>query len=133
MNIPFAVAGVLALVGAGVHGVGGEKLVVTRLAAENLPSSPFGGSTFTKIMIRASWHITTIAFLVMGGALTACAPGATSEACRGVGRVSALAYSGFLVLTVGLAARQITRGQLRHPAPLLFGIVAALAWWGTTL
>jgi hypothetical protein len=133
MNIPFVLAGVLALVGAAVHGIAGEKLVVAKLGAEILPSSPFGGSSFTKIMIRGTWHITTIAFLVMGAALTACAPGATSEACRGVGRVAALAYSGFLVLTVGLAARQISRGQLKHPAPLLFGMVAALAWWGRTL
>lgn len=137
MNVPFALAGVLAVVGAAVHGVAGEKLVVTKLRAEILPSSPFGGSSFTKLMIRGTWHITTIAFLVMGAALTACAPGAPSEACRGVGRVAALAYSGFVALTVGLVAPRFLatrrpRALIRHPAPLLFVMVAALAWWGTT-
>ena len=135
MNIPFALAGVLALFGAAVHGVAGAKLVVTKLGTQILPSSPFGGPSFTKLMIRATWHITTIAFVVMGGGLTACAPGASSEVCRGIGRVAALAYSGFVALTVGLAAPHLkrSRARLRHPAPLLFGIVAGLAWWGTAL
>lgn len=139
MNVPFALAGVLALSGAAVHGVAGEKMVVTKLGAEILPSSPFGGPSFTKLMIRATWHITTIAFVVMGGALMACAPGASSEACRGIGVVAALAYSGFVALTIGLAAPQLLarrpgpRALLRHPAPLLFGMVAVLAWWGTAL
>ena len=138
MNVPFALAGVLALTGAAVHGIAGEKLVVTKLGTETLPSSPFGGSSFTKLMIRATWHITTIAFLVMGAALTACAPGASSEACRGIGRVTALAYSGFVALTIGLVARRFLarpgpRTLPKHPAPLLFVMVAVLAWWGTTL
>lgn len=136
MNVPFALAGILALVGAAVHGVAGEKLVVTKLGAEILPSSPFGGPSFTKVMIRATWHITTIAFVVLGAALAACAPGASSEACRGIGRVAALAYLGFAALTIGLAARQFLarpspRALFRHPAPLLFTVVAVLAWWGT--
>jgi len=133
MNVPFAVAGALALTGAAVHGLAGEKLVVTKLRNETLPSSPFGGPSATKLMIRVTWHITTIAFVVMGAALTACAPGASSEACRGMGRVSGLAYSGFVALTIGLTAPQGPRALLRHPAPLLFGMVAALAWWGTAL
>jgi hypothetical protein len=133
MNVPFAIAGVLALFGAAVHGVAGEKLVVTKLGAEVLPSSPFGGSSFTKVMIRATWHITTIAFVVMGGALMACAPGASSEACRGIGRLAALAYAGFVALTIGLAAPRGPRALLKHPAPVLFSLVAVLAWWGTHL
>jgi hypothetical protein len=131
MNVPFAVAGALALSGAAVHGIAGEKMVVTKLGAEILPSSPFGGSSFTKVMIRATWHITTIAFVVMGAGMTACAPGASSEACRGVGRVSALAYSGFAALTIGLGAPRGPRALFRHPAPLLFVMVAVLAWRGT--
>jgi hypothetical protein len=133
MNVPFALAGVLALFGAAAHGIAGERLVVTRLGVEKLPSSPFGGPSFTKIMIRATWHITTITFVVMGAALMACAPGASSEACRGIGRVAALAYAGFFGLTIGLVAPQLRKARAfpRHPAPLLFVMVAVLAWWGT--
>jgi hypothetical protein len=138
MNVPFAIAGVLALTGAAIHGIVGERIVVTKLHADILPSSRFGSPSFTKIMIRATWHITTIAFVVMGAAMMACAPGASSEACRGIGRVAALAYAGFVALTIGLVAPRFlaTRGRrapLRHPAPLLFALVAVLAWWGTNV
>ncbi|MGH2728587.1 MAG: hypothetical protein ACRDKS_16575 [Actinomycetota bacterium] len=130
MNLPFAAAGVLALAGAFVHGIAGEATVVTKLSPESLPSSRFGGSSTTKLMIRATWHITTIAFLVIGSALMACAPDVSSQACRGVGRVAAISYSGFAALTIGLTLAKGPKGLLRHPAPLLFSLVATLAWWG---
>jgi hypothetical protein len=130
MNVPFAVAGALALAGAAVHGILGEKIVVTKLRMETLPSSKFGSSSFTKVMIRATWHIATIAFVVMGSALLACTPDASTEACEGVGRISAIAFASFTALTIGLAFPHIRRARLRHPAPLLFALVAALAWWG---
>ena len=69
MNVPMLVAGSLALLGAAVHGVGGEVLVVRRLSPTVLPSSPFGGPVMTKAMIRGTWHMTTIAFLTVGSAL----------------------------------------------------------------
>jgi hypothetical protein len=100
-----------------------------------LPSTRLGGPSFTKVMIRATWHITTIAFLVTGSALAACAPGDPSQACRGIGRLAAIAYSGFTVLLVGLVFPRLLRGPRklpRHPAPLIFALVAVLSWWGTT-
>jgi hypothetical protein len=69
MNVPWVVAGSLALLAAAIHGVGGEVLVVRKLSPEVLPSSPFGGPRMTKLMIRATWHITTSAFLTVGSAL----------------------------------------------------------------
>src|SRR5437899_11107632 len=69
MNFPLLVAGSLALLGAGIHGVAGESLVVRRLSPGGLPSSPFGGPGMTKTMIRAAWHMTTVAFLAVGSAL----------------------------------------------------------------
>jgi hypothetical protein len=131
MNVPFAVAGALALTGAAIHGIVGEKIVVMRLSLETLPSSKFGGPSFTKVMIRAAWHITTLVFIVLGSALVACAPGDSGGACDGVGRISAIAFAAFTALTMGLAAPHIRRARLRHPAPLLFALVAALSWWGT--
>lgn len=131
MNVPFVVAGVLALAGAAVHGIAGEKIVVMNLRAETLPSSRFGSASFTKVMIRATWHITTIAFAVIGSALVACAPEGSSAACEGIGRIAAVAYSSFAALTVGLAIPQVRRARLRHPAPLLFALVAVLSWWGS--
>lgn len=60
MNVPVLVAGSLALLGAGIHGVAGEALVLRRLSPGMLPPSPFGGSGMTKAMIGAAWHMTTV-------------------------------------------------------------------------
>ncbi|MGH2725694.1 MAG: hypothetical protein ACRDKS_01835 [Actinomycetota bacterium] len=140
MNVPFAIGGALALAGAAVHGAIGERLVVTKLRTEVLSPTPFGGPRMTKLMIRATWHITTLAFVVIGSAMAACTTADSSQACRGIGRVAAISYTSFAGLTIGLgvatrqglgvATRQGPRALLRHPAPLLFALVAGLAWWG---
>jgi hypothetical protein len=134
MNLPFAIGGALALVGALIHGIAGEAVVVTKLRTETLSPSPFGGPMMTKLMIRATWHITTIAFVVIGSAMAACAQAGSSRACEGVGRMAAVSYASFAALTLGLAVTQGPRGLLRtvrrHPAPLVFVSVAVLAWWG---
>ena len=69
MNVPLIVAGSLALLGAAVHGVGGEVLVVRKLSLGTLPSSSFGGPRTTKAMIHVTWHMTTVAFVTVGVAL----------------------------------------------------------------
>lgn len=130
MNIQFAVAGALALTGASVHGILGERIVVMKLRTETLPSSQFGSPSFTKVMIRATWHITTLAFLILGTALIGCAPDGSSRACDAVGRISSIAFASFFALTTGLAIPTVKRARLRHPAPLVFAAVAALSWWG---
>ena len=61
MNVPLIVAGSLAILGAAIHGVAGEILVVRRLSPEMLPSSQFGGPRTTKLMIHVTWHLTTVA------------------------------------------------------------------------
>lgn len=135
MNLPFAIAGALALVGAAIHGVAGEALVVTKLHTELLSPTPFGGPTMTKLMIRVTWHITTLAFVVIGSALTACVPAGASQACEGVGRMAAISYTSFALLAAGLAAthgpRALLRTLRRHPGPLVFVLVAVLAWRGS--
>ena len=40
VNVPLIVAGSLAIIGAGVHGVGGEVLVVRKLSLGMLPPAP---------------------------------------------------------------------------------------------
>ncbi len=130
MNVPFVIAGVLAITGAAVHGILGEKIVVTKLRTETLPSSRFGNAAMSLLMIRATWHITTLAFLVMGSALVACSP-VSSGACEGIGRISAIAFASFFLLTIGLAAPHVRRTVRRHPAPLIFLAVAVLAWAGS--
>jgi hypothetical protein len=131
VNVPFLVAAALALVGAAVHGGAGEALVVRKLAANVLPPSPFGGGAATKLMIRATWHMTTVAFAVLGLALAACAGSDAGATCKGVGRLAGLSFSGFALIAVGGAIARSPRSLVRHPAPVLFSTVAALAWWGS--
>jgi hypothetical protein len=132
VNIPLIVAGSLAILGAAIHGVGGEVLVVRKLSPEVLPSSAFGGPRTTKLMIHVTWHLTTIAFLTVGSALILSGSVLHGDTARGIGVVAAAAATGFAVIAVGLTAAytQSLRSLLRHPGPALLTATAALAWWG---
>lgn len=130
MNVPLIVAGSLAILGAAIHGVAGEILVVRELSPAMLPSSPFGGPATTKIMIRATWHMTTIAFLTVGSALLLSGLVLHGDIARGISMVAASASTGFAALAVGGACVKGPRMLFRHPAPVLLTAVAVLAWWG---
>lgn len=126
------VAGILASVGAMLHGVGGELLVVRKLSPEALPPSRFGGPRMTMNMIHVSWHLATVGFITVAAALLLSGSVLDGDAARGVGVVAAAAATGFAVVTVGLSVvtGQSARELLRHPAPAMFTLIAALAWWG---
>jgi hypothetical protein len=131
MNLPLIVAGCLALLGAAVHGVGGQILVVRRLSPEMLPSTRLGGPRMTMTMIQVTWHMTTIAYLSVGSALLLSGSVLHGDTARGIALVAAGACTGFAALTVGLGgAARSPRSLLRHPAPIALTATAALAWWG---
>jgi hypothetical protein len=132
VNIPLIVAGCLAVVGAAIHGVAGEVLVVRKLSLEGLPSSAFGGPRTTKLMIHVTWHLTTIAFLTVGCALVLSGSVLDGDTSRGIGLVAAGAATGFTAIAVGLtvAYTQSLRSLLHHPGPALLAATAVLAWWG---
>jgi hypothetical protein len=126
MNVPLIVAGSLAILGAAIHGVGGEVLVVRQLSPGMLPSSRFGGPRTT------TWHLTTIAFLTVGLALLLSGSVLHGDTARGIGLVAAGASTGFAALAVGLGAAytRSPRFLFRHPGPAALTATAALAWWG---
>jgi hypothetical protein len=126
MNLPLIVAGSLAILGAAIHGVGGEVLVVRKLSPGMLPSSRFGGPGMTKNMIHVTWHMTTIAFLTVGSALVLSGSVLHGDTAHGIGLVAAGASTGFAALAVGLSPRSL----FRHPGPAVLTVTAALAWWG---
>ena len=130
MNLPFLVAGASALAGAAVHGGAGERLVLRKLFAGPLPSTPFGGHAATKAMIRATWHMTTIAFLTVGPVLVLSGSVLHGDTARGIGLVAACASTGFAALAVGGAFAQAPRSLFHHPGPALLTAVAVLAWSG---
>jgi hypothetical protein len=132
VNVPLIVAGSLAILGAAIHGVGGEVLVVRRLSPGALPSSPFGGPRMTKSMIHVTWHMTSLAFLTVGSALLLSGSVVHGDTARGIGLVAAGASTGFAALALGLgvAYTQSPRSLFRHPGPAVLTVTAALAWWG---
>jgi hypothetical protein len=132
VNVPLIVAGCLAVLGAAIHGVGGEVLVVRKLSPAMLPPSRFGGPRTTKAMIHTTWHMTTIAFLTVGSALLLSGSVLHGDAARGIGLLAAGASTGFAALAVGLGAAyaRSPRSLLRHPGPAVLAATAALAWWG---
>jgi hypothetical protein len=131
MNVPLIVAGILAILGAAIHGVGGEVLV-RKLSSGMLPSSPFGGPRTTKSMIHTTWHMTTIAFLTVGLGLLLSGSVLHGDTARGIALVGAGASTGFAALAVGLGAAytRSPRFLFRHPGPAALIVTAALAWWG---
>jgi hypothetical protein len=129
VNAPLLVAGVLALVGATVHGLGGQLLVVRRLSSRALPPSPFGGPSMTKTMIQVTWHMTTIAFTSAGIAEIYAAV-VSDGASRGVELLAAATVTAFAALAIGAGLRRGPTALLRHPGPLVLATTAGLAWWG---
>jgi hypothetical protein len=132
MNAPLIAAGSLGILGAAVHGVGGEVLVVRRLAPAMLPPSRFGGPRTTQAMVHATWHMTTVGFLSVGSALLLAGSVLDGDTARGVGLFAAGASTGFAAVALGLGAAHMRspRSLLRHPAPAVLTATAVLAWWG---
>jgi hypothetical protein len=128
VNVPLIVAGSLATLGAAIHGVAGEVLVVRRLSPGMLPPSPFGGPKATRTMIHVTWHMTTIAFLTVGSALLLSGSVLHGDTARAIGVLAAGASTGFAALAVGMGGSP--RSLLRHPGPAVLTATAALAWWG---
>ncbi len=133
MNFLLIVAGSLAILGAAVHGIGGEVLVMRKLSPGTLPSSRFGGARMTMTMIHVTWHMTTVAFLTVGCALLLSGSVLDGDTARGIGLVAAGASSGFAAIAVGIgfAYTRSPRSLFRHPGPAVLTATAALAWWGT--
>jgi hypothetical protein len=128
VNVPLIVAGSLAILGAAIHGVGGEILVLRKLSPGLLPSSRYGGPGTTKTMIHVTWHMTTIALLTVGSALLLSGSVLEGDTARGIGLLAAGAATGFAAVAVGLGASP--RSLFRHPGPAVLTVTAALAWWG---
>jgi hypothetical protein len=132
MNVPLIVAGSLAILGAAIHGVGGEVLVMRKLSPGMLPGSRFGGPKTTELMIHTTWHMTTVAFLSVGFALLLSGSILDGDTARGIALVAAGAATGFAAIALGMGAAYAKSPRLlfRHPGPAVLTATAALAWWG---
>lgn len=132
MDAALILAGSLGIIGAAVHGTGGELLVVRKLSPEMLPGSAFGGPRTTKAMIHTTWHLTTFAFLIVGSALLLSGAVLDGDAAKAIALLGAAGATGFAVLTVGVGAAYMRspRTLVRHPGPAVLTATAVLAWLG---
>ena len=132
VSVPLIVSGSLAILGAAIHGVGGEVLVVRNLSPATLAPSRFGGPTMTKAMIHTAWHLTTVAFLTVGVALLLAGTVLDGDSAHALALLGAGAATGFAAIVLGLGAvyMRSPRSLIRHPAPALLTLAAALAWVG---
>ena len=106
-----------------VHSVLGERYILMRLfRRDNLPRL-FGSDGFTKRTLRFAWHLTTVVWLGVAVLLVRLA-GAPPPGVPEIGATLAVtAGASGLVALVGSRAR--------HPAWIVFLVVALLAWTGT--
>lgn len=110
MDWRLALAALLA-VGIGIaHSSLGERYILMRLFRRPDLPKLFGSDRFTRDTLRFAWHITTVAWLGMAGALV-----------WDPQRAISLAF-----LATALLAGIATRG--RHLSWIVFGAIAALAW-----
>ena len=132
MNAPLIIAGCLALLGAGIHGIVGDRLVVQKLSTDRLEPSRFGGPRMTLAMIHVTWHITTVAFVAVGCALLLAGTALDGAEADALAVFAAAAATGFaaIMLGVGMAYMRSPRHLIRHGGPLVFVAIAALAWAG---
>src|SRR5215510_14210868 len=124
VNVPLLVAGSLAILGAAIHGVGGEVLVVRKLSPGMLPPTRFGGPRATQTMLHVTWHMTTIALLTVGAALLLSRAVLHGDAARALGLVAAGAATGFAALAVGMT--DFPRSLFLHARPAMLTATAAL-------
>ena len=130
MSIQLVLAGALALLGATIHGGGGEAFVIRRLSPELLPATRFGGPRTTRAMIHATWHLTTIGFIGVGVELLIAGAALTGGQAKALALAAAGMCTGFAAVVVGLGALETKspRRLIGHPGPLLLTVTAALAW-----
>lgn len=131
MNIPLVIAGGMALVTASIHGIVGDAVLVRKIKIEALPTTPFGGPAQSKALIRVSWHLLTLTFVILAVALFVSGIWDTSDFAPGVAYLAGAMYTGFAVTTVGVTlVRSGARGLVAHPAQFVFVTVCAMIWWG---
>ena len=132
VNVALILAGSLAVLGAGIHGLGGELLVLRKLSASMLPPSRLGGPGATMRMIHVTWHMTTIAFLTVGCAMLVAGSALHGDTRHGLALLAAGASTGFAALAVGMGAGApgFPRALARHPAPVMLTATAVFAWIG---
>ncbi len=108
-----------------VHSVLGERYILIRLFRRTDLPHLFGSDLFTRRTLRFAWHLTTVVWFGVAALLIIAArTGGTAMSIALIGEVVAVTSGvSALVTLVG------SRG--RHPAWIVFLVIAILSWIGT--
>lgn len=119
-------AGSCLLLALGHAGIG-SRWVLPHLRRSDFPATPFGPPSLTRTMLRFTWQIVTVLLL---GMATLFAILAGTEI--GGGRTLILRWLGTVWLIAFVIAawdvRRRPRTLVRFPTPILFAVIAAVAW-----
>ena len=132
MNWTLVAAGAVMLVGTVVHFVFGDE-ALRKIVRLELPANRFGGPADTKVALRISWHLGTIAFAVLGAWLLATGLQPDAAFALGVTYFSGTLLSCYALIAV--TARIYMYGLAsfyKNPGPIILGTASILVWWGST-
>ena len=119
MNGWLWVAGVLSIAVGLAHSYLGERFVLVRLLRrDNLPHL-FGSDVFTKRTLRFAWHLTTIAWIGLGGLVWVLGGNGARDGLRGIG-----------VIFLASAVLTVVGSRGRHLAWIVFTMIGVAAWMG---
>jgi hypothetical protein len=123
MNLPLIAAALLVLLISGAHSYLGERYILVRLFRRADLPKLFGSGEFTRKTLRFAWHITSLAWLGLGGVMILMAsPGGVTPA--GLTLVISLTFG-----LSGIVALVGSRG--RHLSWIVFFAIAGLVWFGS--
>ena len=120
MNTGLLLAAALIALTAIAHSVLGERYILTRLFRRADLPTLFGSDEFTRRTLRFAWHITSVAWLGLAGALMVLAGDGAPTRAALVQVVGAT-----FAASAGIAALG-SRG--RHLSWIVFTAIALLAW-----
>lgn len=134
MNMAFLLAGILSLIGALAHGLGGETMLLRKVSAEAFPTMPNGDGAQAKAETRMTWHAVTVYFVITGILLLLMAFDQLNaiNTLAGIITLHFVAWTFVLALVPPITLRD-PRAALRSPQWLLMLILAALTYGGTLL
>lgn len=122
MNTLLLIAAGLTVLIAAAHSYLGERYILMRLFRRDGLPKLLGGVEFTKQTLRFAWHITSLAWLGLGGVMILMAsPEAVTRA--GLGSVVSITFG-----LTGLIALVASRG--RHLSWIVFFAITVLVWVG---
>lgn len=130
MNILILLSGLLTLVGAVAHGIGGELMIFRKMQPEVFPTMPNGDGAQAKAETRMTWHGITVYFAITGVILLLVAFDQLDQTYAQLSALYVFAFAILLALLPPLTLRD-ARAAIRSPQWVLMLLIAGFALGGT--